>query len=345
MASNDPSRRGKYESTFDLGLLMNSCVVLPTASAASSAEAGSVDAAVAARLLSKEDKPTSKPKAKKPPVKSGSDDVSRESDFGPDLASSNRTVERKAIATSQSPSPDSPLINEGDGESKKNLSVGRASEEPVKCEHCKKPMDKSVYVSHVKICLQKKQERARKKKEAKEAKAKDAREKNEEKEKDGETAVDDTPSGPRVGDVPGDGAAPGEGIIKSAKKSAAKATFDGTPKKSKKRKVDGEGEKEPKKKKAKKDEPPKPKVPKPKGPVDVEKQCGVPIPNGFCARSLTCKSHPMGAKRSVPGRSLPYDVLLAQYQKKNQAKQQSKLPIFHRGVSWPRLTQLNISLH
>jgi hypothetical protein len=33
----------------------------------------------------------------------------------------------------------------------------------------------------------------------------------------------------------------------------------------------------------------------------------------------------MGAKRAVPGRSMPYDVLLAQYQKKNQAKQQRKL--------------------
>lgn len=32
----------------------------------------------------------------------------------------------------------------------------------------------------------------------------------------------------------------------------------------------------------------------------------------------------MGAKRAVAGRSLPYDMLLAAYQKKNQAKQQSK---------------------
>jgi hypothetical protein len=39
---------------------------------------------------------------------------------------------------------------------------------------------------------------------------------------------------------------------------------------------------------------------------------------------LTCKSHSMGAKRAVAGRSLPYDMLLAAYQKKNQAKQQSK---------------------
>lgn len=30
----------------------------------------------------------------------------------------------------------------------------------------------------------------------------------------------------------------------------------------------------------------------------------------------------MGAKRAVPGRSLPYDMLLAAYQKKNQARQQ-----------------------
>lgn len=58
-----------------------------------------------------------------------------------------------------------------------------------------------------------------------------------------------------------------------------------------------------------------------KGPVDVEKQCGVPLPQGgLCARSLTCKSHSMGSKRAVTGRSQPYDILLAQYQKKNHAK-------------------------
>lgn len=60
---------------------------------------------------------------------------------------------------------------------------------------------------------------------------------------------------------------------------------------------------------------------KPKDPVDVEKQCGVPLPNGLlCARSLTCKTHSMSAKRSVQGRSAPYDVLLGNYQKKNQIK-------------------------
>lgn len=108
---------------------------------------------------------------------------------------------------------------------------------------------------------------------------------------------------------------------KSAKKSAVKAIEDN--RKGKKRKAD-EDDKEPKKKK-KKDEP-KAKNTKAKGPVDVEKQCGVTLPNGAqCARSLTCKSHSMGAKRAVPGRSLPYDMLLQQYQKKNQARQQSKI--------------------
>lgn len=60
---------------------------------------------------------------------------------------------------------------------------------------------------------------------------------------------------------------------------------------------------------------------KPKAPVDVEKQCGVPLPNGgLCARSLTCKTHSMSAKRAVRGRSAPYDVLLAKYQKMNHVK-------------------------
>ncbi|WPK27046.1 hypothetical protein PUMCH_004417 [Australozyma saopauloensis] len=74
--------------------------------------------------------------------------------------------------------------------------------------------------------------------------------------------------------------------------------------------------------KKKKSVKPKPvTVNKSKGPVDVEKQCGVALSlGGFCARSLTCKTHPMGAKRAVPGRSAPYDVLLQRYQKRNQAK-------------------------
>ena len=91
-------------------------------------------------------------------------------------------------------------------------------------------------------------------------------------------------------------------------------------------KPDGDADKAPNAKKKKKDEPSQKGV-KPKEPVDVERQCGVPLPNGgFCARSLTCKSHSMGTKRAVPGRSLPYDMLLVQYQKKNQAKQERKRP-------------------
>ncbi|RKP38689.1 SCA7 domain-containing protein, partial [Dimargaris cristalligena] len=48
-----------------------------------------------------------------------------------------------------------------------------------------------------------------------------------------------------------------------------------------------------------------------KGPIDLDKQCGVMGPNGQpCARSLTCKTHSMGAKRAVLGRSQLYDLLL-----------------------------------
>ncbi|KAG2204799.1 hypothetical protein INT47_004074, partial [Mucor saturninus] len=54
-------------------------------------------------------------------------------------------------------------------------------------------------------------------------------------------------------------------------------------------------------------------------PLDLDKQCGViqGLNNMPCTRSLTCKSHSMGAKRAVDGRSQPYDVLLAAYQKKS----------------------------
>ncbi|KAA8905029.1 hypothetical protein TRICI_005357 [Trichomonascus ciferrii] len=77
-----------------------------------------------------------------------------------------------------------------------------------------------------------------------------------------------------------------------------------------------------KKRKPKKERPPAKS--KEKAPVDVERQCGVPLPNGgFCARSLTCKTHSMGAKRAVPGRSQPYDALLLAYQKRNQVKMAS----------------------
>ncbi|KAN0066463.1 SAGA complex subunit Sgf73 [Thecaphora frezii] len=66
-----------------------------------------------------------------------------------------------------------------------------------------------------------------------------------------------------------------------------------------------------------------------KGPVDVDKQCGVINDKGLpCSRSLTCKSHSMGAKRAVEGRSAPYDQLLFEWQKATNpsfaAKQEEK---------------------
>ena len=184
-------------------------------------------------------------------------------------------------------------------------------------------MSESVAATHTPLCLEKKKERARKKKEAKEAKLREAKAKEaaeeKDKDKDADSVMDDIATA--VGGE--DGAGEGSSTKKPPKKSASKNAPDG-PKKSKKRKADEGGEdKEPKKKKLKKDEPPKPKVPKPKGPVNVETQCGVPLSNGaYCARSLTCKSHSMGAKRAVLGRSAPYDQLLAMYQKRNQAKLQ-----------------------
>ncbi|KAJ6189061.1 Thiolase-like subgroup [Penicillium mononematosum] len=175
--------------------------------------------------------------------------------------------------------------------------------ETVICKHCKRPTLKQTAAEHVRGCLKAKQEKARKKKEARDAAN---------RLKAGDDRDDDGPD-------KADGDNPNMGQ-KSAKKSATKGTEDGN-RKGKKRKADEDDGKESKKKK-KKDEP-KQKTAKPKGPVDVEKQCGVTLPNGAqCARSLTCKSHSMGAKRSVPGRTLPYDMLLQQYQKKNQARQQ-----------------------
>ena len=55
-----------------------------------------------------------------------------------------------------------------------------------------------------------------------------------------------------------------------------------------------------------------------KGPVDLDKQCGVINDKGLpCSRSLTCKSHSMGAKRAVEGRSKPYDELLLEWNRAN----------------------------
>ncbi|KAI7865250.1 SCA7, zinc-binding domain-containing protein [Spinellus fusiger] len=64
--------------------------------------------------------------------------------------------------------------------------------------------------------------------------------------------------------------------------------------------------------------------PDPSSPLDLNRQCGVlQGPNNTpCARSLTCKSHSMGAKRAVEGRSQAYNDLLAAYQKKGVGRPQ-----------------------
>jgi SAGA-associated factor 73 len=184
------------------------------------------------------------------------------------------------------------------------------------CKHCKRNITRLSAKEHISGCLKSKQEKARKKKEARDATART----KEKAEKGGDDKDDDvSDSEIKVDSKPN---AP------TSRKSTTKTSNgnnDDSTKKSKKRKADAEEDKsEPKKKKNKKDEPKPKAAPKPKGPVDVEKQCGVVLANGAqCARSLTCKSHSMGAKRAVPGRSLPYDMLLQAYQKKNQARQQS----------------------
>ena len=228
---------------------------------------------------------------------------------------------------SKSPPP-SPVLKSIDGSLQSSFESAHPLSDNVnliQCKHCRKPMLSMVAYAHIKVCLQRKNEKAQKKKEQKEAnrKAREAREKAERAEEEAAAEAE--------GD---EDSANGEKIGSTGKKSAFKT---GTT--SKKRKAEGEADKAPTKKKTKKEiEAAKPKIPKPKGPVDVEKQCGVLLPNGqMCARSLTCKSHAMGAKRAVPGRSLPYDLLLQQYQKKNQAKQQSVSAINTSAL--PRLTK------
>ncbi|KAH6636270.1 SCA7, zinc-binding domain-containing protein [Chaetomium tenue] len=211
--------------------------------------------------------------------------------------------------TAASPSP---VTIQLDDASRENFQTGRPLEDQLdmfQCKHCKKVITRSAGVEHVARCLKIKKEKAQRKKEAREARErmKEAvREQERKAEGDGAGRGDDDSDDD---DEIKDGNA-GKTTGKAKKTNVA----------GKKRKAEGELDKG--KAKKKKDEP-KPKAAKPKGPVDVERQCGVLLPNGQpCARSLTCKSHSMSAKRAVPGRSLPYDMLLAAYQKKNQAKQQ-----------------------
>ncbi|KAH6604080.1 hypothetical protein Trco_007526 [Trichoderma cornu-damae] len=230
------------------------------------------------------------------------------------LVADGAQEDKKKANNSSPPVPVSPgpVVNQLDDLARETFATGRPLEdspELQQCKHCKKSILKTAAKAHIAQCLKVKKEKAQRKKEAREARerAKEAAREEEAKKNDDDNAdAKDEES-----DVDDD--------KKAGKKAASKKPGD--DKVSKKRKADADADKGPKAKK-KKDEP-KAKLPKPKGPVDVERQCGVMLPNGQpCARSLTCKSHSMGAKRGVAGRSLPYDMLLAAYQKKNQAKQQ-----------------------
>jgi len=52
--------------------------------------------------------------------------------------------------------------------------------------------------------------------------------------------------------------------------------------------------------------------------MDPNSQCCVLNDNGTaCSRALTCKSHGIIAKRAVPGRTAPFDVLLREWNEKH----------------------------
>lgn len=227
----------------------------------------------------------------------------------------------------------SPILPEIDEKTMAAFPTGKPREEDhletVICKTCKRPVLKQNAVEHIRGCIRAKQEKARQRKEARDAANRAKAGDKDDTEEVGVGGAGGAGGGPggEKGEGGEDSSMKGQ---KGAKKSAVKgmAAEIGAKKGTKRKTEAGDGDdkdsKEPKTKKKKKEEP-KPKTAKPKGPVDVEKQCGVTLPNGAqCARSLTCKSHSMGAKRAVPGRSLPYDMLLQAYQKKNQARQQSK---------------------
>jgi hypothetical protein len=49
--------------------------------------------------------------------------------------------------------------------------------------------------------------------------------------------------------------------------------------------------------------------------VDIDTQCGVPLFNGVpCPALLSCPSHTLHDKRSVPGRTAPLEHLMARQQ-------------------------------
>ncbi|KAI0123846.1 SCA7, zinc-binding domain-containing protein [Xylariales sp. AK1849] len=268
---------------------------------------------VASNKMSK-DKPNGKLKLKKAPPKVVKPGNWRDGSVAEDVKKKKRSESPSVVPRALSPSP---VVNSLDESSRETFATGRPLDDPLplqQCKHCKKGIIKHAAKEHIAQCLKIKKEKAQRKKEAREARERAKEEARRKDEDDDDTKMHDD------SDDDAEGSPEKKGVNGKASKKVSGKKPDGEPK-GKKRKADGDADKGPKNKKKK--EEPKPKVPKPKGPVDVEKQCGVILPNGQpCARSLTCKSHSMGAKRAVAGRSLPYDMLLAAYQKKNQAKQQ-----------------------
>ncbi|CAE6432901.1 unnamed protein product [Rhizoctonia solani] len=85
---------------------------------------------------------------------------------------------------------------------------------------------------------------------------------------------------------------------------------------SKKRKPDGDDPDGPKKKKSKKEAAKSGKGARIKGPLNLDKHCGVINKNGMpCARNITCKVHGMNAKRAVQGRTKSYDQLFIEHKR------------------------------
>ncbi|CDZ98170.1 Nuclear protein Ataxin-7 [Phaffia rhodozyma] len=77
----------------------------------------------------------------------------------------------------------------------------------------------------------------------------------------------------------------------------------------------------PKKEKTKKQQEKERKEEKKAMAIDLSRHCGViNAKNLPCVRSLTCKSHSMGAKRDVPGRPKKYDVLLLEWNRAHNPK-------------------------
>ncbi|KAJ3225585.1 hypothetical protein HK099_006525 [Clydaea vesicula] len=75
---------------------------------------------------------------------------------------------------------------------------------------------------------------------------------------------------------------------------------------------------------------------KEKGPIDLDKNCGVETETGKCPRSITCKIHPISAKKAVVGRSHPFETLMSMRERDKQlgqAQKQIVQPVFSHNLN------------